>query len=229
MQENKNQKEQEQKKKHPIIRTFITIVLMDVIIFGFIFLMISLNRCSSNNNSSTLSSSDSNTSQIDSQKLDNKLKAIVNKQMALDGFASDNLNKVNAVTYEDSYPTSFNLCISASSEAKTYRYQITNCNYPKNNRFDNFISYLLDSATLDQLKGEINLEYATIVNQQETYVISKDDNDNNYLTGYQLKDNSYYIYQKTTVIDITNPFIETPSQIIRDGELLFNYYQSLKK
>lgn len=163
-------------------------------------------------------------------KINKSFSDIVKRQMLFDGFDTDELKSVVAVSYQDD-STTFNINIIASSDTKVYFYSADDTNKTEN---VDFVSYLLNYDTNQALDGNVSLALLdkttdTINTSKTSYktVVSKDASDNKCVSGFTYEDNSFYIYQKRLITEGNDPLTGVGDQKISSGEPLFDYYRGL--
>lgn len=184
-------------------------------------------RCESSNQSSLVMKYD-----YDVVKLDNKFKAIVKSYREdVNGFSSDTLSEVKAVTYVDDYDNGkFSLSISVTNTTdRLYLYKLENCSYPTNNdNFNNLIEYLLldDTPNIfldgDTSIGECTLLNETINTNKECKYVISGNGSNKHLDGFYFDSNQYYVYFHQQLN--SNPFDSNPTQTVGLDNLLYKYY-----
>ena len=229
------QKEKEQDKKKYTLKVVITTVIATLLLIAILLLCVlfGLKNCSGHSKDNTSSELSIDTER--NNKITDVFKDIVNKQMTFDGYDADELKSVVAITYEDSYPTKFNLNIIVNSDSKVYYYYASDVNYPDNkDGYDNFVSYLLKEDNNHILDGNISLSVldktnASFNTSKSSYkaVISKDIGDNKYLSGFTYEDNSFFIYQKRLLTEGEDPFNGVGDQKVSSDSPLFDYYRGL--
>lgn len=220
------------KKKYTFKVAFISVfcTLLFIIIL-LLFVLFGLQKCSSRSSGSSMGNSSSMKYNYDNEKIDNTFKSIVKNQLFVDGFDDDTLTDVISVTYSDT-SASFNLNIEVRSDTKVYYYRLSN--YPYSG-FDNFVPYLLSldlNTKLSLNEGDISIdtylptsETITTDKQCKCLISSDMSATNKYFSGFYYQNNEYYIYQH---IELTsNPFSETPNQIIGLDSPLYGYFQKL--
>ena len=230
---NKNNEEIKEKRKSTLKTIIITVIVTLLIVILILFLTIfCLKNCSSNNNKNNSGDTPIDTER--NNKITDIFKDIVKKQLDIDGFDLDELETISAVTYNDNYPTSFDLNIVSISDDSVYYYSSANNTYPTNvEGYDNFLSYLLIDETSHILNGEISLNKLNLVNERITtnksdykYIISKASNEDRYLSGFYYEDNNFFIYYKHLLIN-DDPFIGVGDQLINNTSPLYDYYRGL--
>ena len=227
-QEQKEQKKEENKKTLKTVVTSVICTLLFIIIL-LLLILLCLKNCSGKGNNGQTSSEQP----IDTEttaKINKSFLDIVKRQMLFDGYDTDELTSVVAVTYEDS-DTTFDINIIASSESKVYFYYADDVNKGEN---INFVSYLLEYDTNQALDGDITLSFleksnAPIETSKSSYkgVISKSASEDKYLSGFTYEDNSFFIYLKRFIVEGNEPFTGVGDQKISSGEPLFDYYRGL--
>lgn len=230
-----NQKEQEPKKEHrekmsstykvAMITAIVTLLVIAILL---ILVLFGMKKCQGNNQANM-----SSKQPIDAEtnaKINKTFLDIVDKQMTLDGYDTDELKSVVAVTYEDSDVT-FDINIIVSSESKVYFYNADAVNKTEN---INFLSYLLEHDTNKALDGNITLSFLEKTNDSvQSYkasykgIISRDSSDNKYVSGFTYEEDGFRIYLKTLITEGQEPFNCDGDQKIVSGATLFNYYRGL--
>ena len=244
-----NQDQQDNKKqaRSTLKTVMITVIctLLVVIILLFIVILCLRGGCKKNKSNSN-SSSSSYTEIYDNKKLDEVFKKIVNQRLIVNGFDTDTLKDVYAVSYIDNYPNSFSLNISVSSESnKMFYYSLDNTSYPENkDGYDNFVSYLLsidsnndmnyllepgtginDNASLIYEDLLLNERINNTSKTNNRYYLTSDSGDKHF-TGYYVEDNIYHVYQYEAYLDNTDPFTND-GFVIDINNPLYGYYQRL--
>ena len=120
MAKNKTDTTKEKDNKPLWKKVFLGFVFIDVIV-GLVFMICYLKGCTPFNKTSSISSS-SAVDTTDYHELDNRFKQIVKTQMEYDGFGSEEVDSVVAVTYMDNAPTSFSRSCLSCSCAAPYSY-----------------------------------------------------------------------------------------------------------
>ena len=168
------------------------------------------------------------------EKLNNRFLGMVNLQIKTNGFDEDTANKVYAVTYTDTYPTSFSLNIAASSDTKIYYYSL-NYDYPENKEgYDSFTSFLLKDETLT-FDDKANLLHLPIENEaissekSPIYKVSKNTSNELFVSGFYLSNDKYLVYYKKSYDKNNDPFLGAADLEIEKDKPLFSYYQFLAK
>ena len=227
-QEVKEEKQEESKKTLKTVVISVICTLLFVILL-LLLVILCLKNCSGKGNSGQTSSEQP----IDTEttaKINKSFLDIVKRQMFFDGYDTDELTSVVAVTYEDS-ETTFDINIIACSESKVYFYYADDVNKGEN---INFVSYLLEHDTNQALDGDITLSFleksnAPIETSKSSYkgVISKSASDDKYLSGFTYEEDSFFIYQKRLITEGQDPFTGVGDQKISSGEPLYDYYRGL--
>lgn len=245
----RTQDQQDNKKqaRRTLKTVMVTVVctLLVVIILLFVVLICLKGGCNKNKSNSSNTSS-SYTKIYDNKKLDIVFKKIVNQRLIVNGFDTDNLKDVYAVSYIDNYPNSFSLSISVSSESsKMYYYSLDNTSYPDNkDGYDNFVSYLLSIDSNNDMNyllepgtginDNVSLVYEDIlINERinntskanNRYYLTSDSGDK-HLTGYYVENDIYHVYQYEAYLDNTDPFIND-GFVIDINNPLYGYYKRL--
>ena len=232
-QEKKNKQQPKEERQEKMSSTFkvamitaITTLLLIAILL--LLILFGMKKCQGNTQVNT-----SSEQPIDAEtnaKINKSFLDIVNKQMSFDGYDTDELKSVVAVSYKDE-ETTFDINIIASSDTKVYFYSGEDVNKTEN---VDFVSCLLDYDTNQALDGNISLalldKTSDSINTSKTSykaVMSKDASDNKYLSGFTYEDNSFYIYQKRLITEGNDPFQGVGDQKISFGDLLFDYYRGL--
>ena len=238
MDKEKKNKQQEgnlerQEKMSSTFKVAMITVISTLLIIAILLLLIlfGMKRCQSN---TTSGSSEQPIDTERNNKITDVFKDIVKKQMVTFGYDEDELKDVNVVSYEDNYPTSFDLNIAISSDTKVYYYYSSNVQYPDSkDGYDNFVSYLLLDSTSHNLSGDVTLTSLEKVNgsintTETAYkaVVGKDTTDAFYLSGFKYKDNSFFVFQKEG-LDCEEAFLGDGDQKISSGDQLFDYYRGL--
>lgn len=229
------QEEKEQDKKKYTLKVVVTTAIATLLLIAILLLCVlfGLKNCSGHSKDNTSSELPIDTER--NNKITDVFIDIVNKQMTFDGYDSDELKSVVAITYEDSYPTKFGLNIIVNSDSKVYYYYAEDVTYPDNkDGYDDFVSYLLKEDSNHILDGDISLSVldkseATFDTSKETYkvVVSKDISDNKYLSGFTYEEDSFFIYQKRLLTEGEDPFTGVGDQKISSGDQLYDYYRGL--
>ena len=226
MAKNKTDNTKEKDKKPLWKKAFLGFVFIDVIV-GLIFMICYLKGCTPFNKASSISSS-SVVDTTDYHELDNRFKQIVKTQMEYDGFGSEEVDSVVAVTYMDNAPTSFDIRISATSMGYLYNLNIKGVQYKEGT--DTLVSYLLCN---NEIEGETNLYREQIkgyeYKNKGLYVISVPVSGvDEHKSGYELIDNAYHVSQ---IIEYTQNESGTISGmqtvIFEEGMPFYNYYRYL--
>ena len=225
--------EREDRQNSKTLKTVFFTVIITLLVIAILLLCIlfGLKNCSGNKNNNEQTSSEI----VKDEELNNRFLNIVKKQAKADSFDDDDINNIVAVMYEDKYPTSFTVHITARSDTKVYFYIADNVKYPENKEgYDNFVTYLRNDkselyegddvivSTEDVTKLEVN------TNKKGKWVTSISPSSENHLSGYYLENNEFHIYQRRLLNDNEDPFIAgVGDQIIKNGDLLYNYYLGL--
>ena len=227
MAKNKTDNTKEKDKKPLWKKVFLGFVFIDVIV-GLIFMICYLKGCTPFNKASSISSS-SVVDTTDYHELDNRFKQIVKTQMEYDGFGSDEVDSVVAVTYIDNAPTSFDIRISATSGGYLYNLNIKGVQYKEGT--DTLVSYLLCN---NDIEGETNLYREQIkgyeyIAQAGMYVTSVPiSGTTEHKTGYELIDNNFHVRQLIEYkADSSGELNGYQTVIFEEGMPLFNYYRYL--
>lgn len=243
-----NNQQDSKKQARRMLKTVVVAVictLLAVIILLFVVILCLRGGCNKNRSNSSNSSS-SYTEIYDNKKLDTVFKKIVNQRLIVNGFDTDNLKDVYAVSYIDNYPNSFSLNISVSSESnKMYYYSIDNTSYPNNkDGYDSFVSYLLSIDSNNDMNyllepgtginDNVSLIYEDILINERINNTSRTNNRYyltsesgvKHFTGYYFEDDIYHVYQYETYLDNTDPFINE-GFVIDINNPLYGYYQRL--
>ena len=227
MAKNKTDNTKEKDKKPLFKKVFLGFVFIDVIV-GIIFMICYLKGCTPFNKASSISSS-SVVDTTDYQQLDNKFKQLVKTQMEYDGFGSEEVDTVVAVTYVDNAPTSFSIRISATSNGYLYNLNIKGVQYKEGT--DTLVSYLLCN---NEIEGETNLYREQIkgydyIVQAGMYVTSVPiSGTSEHKTGYELIDNNFHVRQLIEYkVDSSGTLEGFQTIIIEEGMPLYNYYRYL--
>lgn len=214
------------KKYLKIIATF------DLLVAIFFLVFLGVKQCSQSKSSNSGSSSDS-TIKYDTTKLNDAFKYLVDKQMLIDGY-DDTLDKVVSVTCVDTYPNTFSLNITITSENSIYFYNLSGYNYPESKEgYEDFASYLLLNDNYKSLNPTVSMEQADKVDStnfpttktNNNYVVGQ--NNHYYFSGSYFENNNYYIYQKKEIESGADPFAQDADQVIDVNSPLYSYYQSL--
>ena len=107
-----------------------------------------------------------------------------------------------------------------------YAYHINNSSYPDDKSgYDNLISYLLLDNTPDIFDGDKSLDVLSISPDS----IDTDITHNCIITQNDLGTVKYLVgvYYQNKELTTSHPFSMEADQIIRNGDSLFSYYQSL--
>ena len=230
--QNKKQqpKEERQEKMSSTFKVAMTTVVVTLLLIAILLLLIlfGMKKCASNNQSGT-----SSEQPIDAEtnaKINKSFLDMVERQMFFDGYDTDELKSVVAVSYKDE-ETTFDINIIASSDTKVYFYYGEDVNKTEN---VDFVSYLLDYDTNQALDGNVSLalldKTTDSINTSKTSykaVVSKDASDNKYASGFTYEDNCFFIYQKRLITEGNDPFTGVGDQKISSGESLFDYYHGL--
>ena len=228
---NKQQpKEERQEKMSSTFKVAMTTAIVTLLLIAILLLLIlfGMKKCQGNTQGNT-----SSEQLIDTEtnaKINKSFLDIVERQMFFDGYDTDELKSVVAITYQDN-ATTFDINIIASSDTKVYFYYGEDVNKTEN---VDFVSYLLDYDTTQVLDGNVSLalldKTTDSINTSKTSykaVVSKDASDNKYASGFTHEDNSFFIYQKRLITEGNDPFAGVGDQKISAGDLLFNYYRGL--
>ena len=227
---NQQPKEERQEKmsstfKVAMITAITTLLLIAILILLILF---GMKKCQGNAQGNTSSEQPIDTET--NAKINKSFLDIVKRQMLFDGYDTDELKSVVAVSYQDD-TTTFDINIIASSESKVYFYYADDVNKGEN---INFVSYLLEYDTNQALDGDITLSFleksnAPIETSKSSYkgVISKSASDDKYLSGFTYEDNSFFIYQKRLIVEGNEPFAGVGDQKISSSEPLYDYYRGL--
>ena len=228
---NKQQpKEERQEKMSSTFKVAMTTAIVTLLLIAILLLLIlfGMKKCQGNTQGSTSSEQPIDTET--NAKISKSFLDIVERQMSFDGFDTDELKSVVAVSYKDE-ETTFDINIIASSESKVYFYSGEDVNKTEN---VDFVSYLLDYDTNQALDGNVSLalldKTTDSINTSKTSykaVVSKDASDNKYASGFTYEDNSFFIYQKRLISEGVDPFTGVGDQKISSGDLLFDYYRGL--
>ena len=228
MAKNKTDNTKEKDNKPLWKKAFLGFVFIDIIV-GLIFMICYLKGCIPFNKASSVSSS-SIVDTTDYHELDNRFKQLVKTQIELDGFGSEEVDSVVAVTYVDNAPTSFDIRISATSMGYLYNLNIKGVQYKEGT--DTLVSYLLCN---NEIEGETNLYREQIKGYEYMdkglYVISVPISGvDEHKSGYALIDNTYHVSQ---IIEYKQNESGTVSGmqtvIFEEGHPLYNYYSYLVK
>ena len=226
MAKNKTDNTKEKDNKPLWKKAFLGFVFIDIIV-GLIFMICYLKGCTPFNKTSSISSS-SVVDTTDYHELDNKFKQLVKTQMEYDGFGSEEVDTVVAVTYMDNAPTSFDIRISTTSGGYLYNLNIKGVQYKEGT--DTLVSYLLCN---NEIEGETNLYREQIkgyeYKNKGLYVISVPISGvDEHKSGYALIDNAYHVNQ---IIEYKQNESGTVSGmqtvIFEEGHPLYNYYSYL--
>lgn len=227
MAKNKTDNTKEKDNKPLWKKAFLGFVFIDIIV-GLIFMICYLKGCTPFNKASSISSS-SVVDTTDYHELDNKFKQIVKTQMENDGFGSEEVDSVVAVTYMDNAPTSFSIRISATSNGYLYNLNIKGVQYKEGT--DTLVSYLLCN---NEIEGETNLYREQIkgydyIAQAGMYVTSVPISDTTeHKTGYELIDNAYHVSQIIEYTQNESGIISGMQTVIfEEGMPFYNYYRYL--
>ena len=235
-QDKQEQKENNKEKRKQTLKTVVISVICTLlfVILLLLFVILCLKNCSAKGNNEQTSSSQP----IDTErnnKITDVFLDIVNKQMTFDGYDADELTSVVAVTYEDNYPTNFNLNIIVNSDSKVYYYYASDVNYPDDKSgYDDFVSYLLMNTTDHVLNGDITLSLLEktneVINTSKTSykaIISKSASNDKYLSGFYYENNNFFIYQKRLIVEGEDSFAGVGDQKIDSMSPLYDYYRGL--
>ena len=227
MAKNKTDNTKEKDNKPLWKKAFLGFVFIDIIA-GLIFMICYLKGCTPFNKTSSVSSS-SVVDTTDYHELDNRFKQIVKTQMEYDGFGSEEVDSVVAVTYMDNAPTSFDIRISATSMGYLYNLNIKGVQYKEGT--DTLVSYLLCN---NEIEGETNLyreqikgyEYITKAGMYVTSVPISGTTEHK--TGYELIDNAYHVSQIIEYTQNESGIISGMQTVIfEEGMPFYNYYRYL--
>ena len=223
-------KEERQEKMSSIFKVAMITAITTLLLIAILLLLIlfGMKKCQGNTQGSTSSESPIDTET--NAKINKSFLDIMERQMFFDGYDTDELKSVVAVSYKDEEST-FDINIIASSDTKVYFYSGEDVNKTEN---IDFVSYLLDYDTNQALDGNVSLalldKTTDIINTSKTSykaVVSKDAGDNKYASGFTYEDNSFYIYQKRLITEGNDPFTGVGDKRISSGEPLFDYYRGL--
>ena len=211
--------------KVAMITAITTLLLIAILLLLILF---GMKKCQGNTQGNSSSEQPIDT-EINA-KINKSFLDIVERQMFFDGYDTDELKSVVAVSYKDQ-ETTFDINVIASSDTKVYFYSGEDVNKTEN---VDFVSYLLDYDTNQALDGNVSLALLdktndTINTFKTSYkaVVSKDAGDNKYLSGFTYEDNSFFIYQKRLLTEGVEPFTGVGDQRIQKGDPLFDYYRGL--
>ena len=226
----KNNTDNNKENKKPLFRRILVAFFFIDLIVGVIFLICYFKGCSPfNRNTSSSSSIATSIDNTDYQHLDNKFKQLVKTQMEYDGFGSEEVDTVVAVTYVDNAPTSFSIRISATSNGYLYNLNIKGVQYKEGT--DTLVSYLLCN---NEIEGETNLYREQIkgydyIAQAGMYVTSVPiSGTSEHKTGYELIDNNFHVRQLIEYKTNDSGTLEGyQTVIIEEGMPFYNYYRYL--
>ena len=177
-------------------------------------------------------SSNSKDEQIN-EKLNNRFLGLINKQITFNAYDEDIVKNIQAVTIEENYPTSYTLKITASSDIKVYFYETTGAYKENEKEYTNLTSYLLVND--EEMLGSSSLTFNEIseekVNSDKSpnYIVSKNNVDELYVSGFYFESETYHIYLKASYDKNNDPFLGTANEIIDKNSQLFSYYSYLTK
>ena len=223
-------KEERQEKMSSTFKVAMTTAIITLLLIAILLLLIlfGMKKCQGNAQGSISSEQPIDTET--NAKINKLFLDIVERQMFFDGYDTDELKSVVAVSYQDD-ATTFDINIIASSDTKVYFYSGEDVNKTEN---VDFVSCLLDYDTNQALDGNISLalldKTSDSINTSKTSykaVMSKDASYNKYLSGFTYEDNSFFIYQKRLITEGNDPFVGVGDQKISSGDLLFDYYRGL--
>ena len=229
---NKQPKEERQEKMSSTFKVAMITAITTLLLIAILLLLIlfGMKKCQGNTQGSTSSEQPIDTET--NAKINKSFLDIVKTQMSFDGYDTDELKSVVAVSYKDE-TTTFDINIIASSDTKVYFYYGEDVNKTEN---VDFVSYLLDYDTNQALDGNVSLALldkvdSSINTSKTTYkgVISKTASNDKYLSGFSYADNSFFIYQKRLITEGVDPFTGEGDQKISLGEPLYDYYRGLLK
>ena len=230
---NTNKTDEDKKKDKPSKFKIgvIVFVILDIIVAIILFFV--LPRYCKKPDTSGASSSSNRESKYNSQQLNTRLINLVNTEIELEGFDSDDINKVISITAVDNYPNDFSVSITCSSDSNIYVYKIDNYQYPEDkNGYDNFVSYLLKDNK--ELSADIGLDKYAIAKEEVIntdkvckYVIYKSISNNKYLSGFYSINNEYRVYQHIELTDNTDPFNKPCTEVIKEDNVLYDFYTYL--
>ena len=224
----KNNTDSNKENKKPLFRRILVAFFFIDLIVGVIFLICYFNGCGpfNRNTSSSSSSIAASIDNTDYQQLDNKFKHLVKTQMEYDGFGSEEVDTVVAVTYVDNAPTSFSIRISATSNGYLYNLNIKGVQYKEGT--DTVVSYLLCN---NEIEGATNLYREQITGEHVLvptgrYIISVPiSGTTEHKTGYELIDNNFHVRQLTEYSkDSSGEFNGYQTVVFEEGQPLYNYY-----
>ena len=223
-------KEERQEKMSSTFKVAMTTAIITLLLIAILLLLIlfGMKKCQGNAQGSISSEQPIDTET--NAKINKLFLDIVERQMFFDGYDTDELKSVVAVSYQDD-ATTFDINIIASSDTKVYFYSGEDVNKTEN---VDFVSYLLDYDTNQALDGNVSLallnKTTDNINTSKTSykaIVSKDAGNNKYLSGFAYEDNSFYVYQKRLITEGNDPFQGVGDQKISSGEPLFDYYRGL--
>ena len=232
MAKNKNDEVKEKGNKIPLRISVVIFIFLDAVI-AILLLVLFPQKCQK------VTSSNSNLNSKEtyvSKDLTNKLLTLVNTKLELEGY-EDEVNNVITFTYKEETLGSFNISYSVTSDDYLYIYKASNCSYVlKENETNSVVKYLITSND-NELNGKVDLykyelDKETVIDKPSeqsviSYKVFKSPANNKYLCGVYCKEETYYIYHDVQVVDNVNPFTKPASMIVKNTDLLFDYYTSL--
>lgn len=230
-----NQEDSKEKQKQTLkVAVISSICTLLFIIILLLLILLGLRNCVKTNNNSDSSSNEQSSSQkydYDNTKIDDVFKKLVFNQVYVDMGTEDPIDKIIAVTYNDS-DSHFTINIDAKIGDNIYFYSANNITYSGH---DNFVSYLLTlnlDNNLPLIEGDtygvslLPISNERLVNEKSTSYVITNGASSKYLSGYYFENNQYYVYQK---IELNNndAFPLAASKIIDIDSPLYRYYQML--
>lgn len=243
-----NNKEKDRSKKIRIGMGLFLVI--DFIIFAIFFVLFP-KRCSSTSNNSNLSSNQSSSSYrepFDSASINNRLLALINNQIELDGFDNDDANEIVSFIYKEDVKGNFQIDMTAHSSLGVYVYSASGCKYTPKDNNDDPIYYLATGEF--EITGDIEVSKYTItgtrveVSNEGTpayYISYESISHNKYFSGYGYKDGVYKVYNQIAVnddFDITKdidplknlqPGVSARTHIFNNSNPIFDFYNYLKE
>ena len=239
--ENKEQNKEDSKDKKRTLKTVIISVISTLlfIIILLLIVLLCLKNCSKHNNDNLSNNNSGNSGphyNYDNELLDDKFKRIVNYERLYLGYEEEP-TKVISIIYEDNYPNSFSLAITASSLNTVYNYRIIDYSYTGDKlSYDNMISYILSIDINNRLDGDATLSGNTLmdlsINTSRStykYIISKSLTDNYYLSGFYYENNEFFIFNNRLYFEGNDPFLGVGDQKVTIEDPLYGYYQRMMK
>ena len=231
----KQKKEENKKTLKTVITSVICIILFIIILL--LLILLGFKKCAPAAGAN-LSSNDTPIEEpidtVRNGKITDVFLEMVDWKIKVDGYDADTLTNVVAVSYEDNYPNTFNIAITAVSENKVYYYTVDNYNYQGDKTtYSDFLTYLLqDSVDLRMPYGDVDLnplqKISTHKDSDKYYVTSRNAASDNFFYGfYKNENNEFNVYQQRLYTEGEDAFSKEPDKVIKQGDALHNYYRGL--